>query len=98
MSYLVYCPTCNAKISVNANQCPQCGEDKFIENIFVGYKEETIDCWKCRDQDVWENRYGKVRLSFSGYIRPTCIICDGSGKVIEKKPIYKRIDKRKRVE
>lgn len=31
MGNLVYCPTCGAKISVNADACPQCGEKAFFE-------------------------------------------------------------------
>lgn len=31
MSYLVYCPTCDGKMSVNAQTCPHCGETEFFE-------------------------------------------------------------------
>lgn len=31
MAYLVLCPTCGAKMSVNARTCPVCGETEFFE-------------------------------------------------------------------
>lgn len=30
MGYLVYCPTCSGKMSVNAEVCPHCGETAFF--------------------------------------------------------------------
>ena len=30
MSYLVLCPTCGGKMSVNARVCPHCGDRGFI--------------------------------------------------------------------
>ena len=31
MAYLVICPTCGGKMSVNARRCPHCGETDFFE-------------------------------------------------------------------
>ena len=42
MGYLVYCPTCNGKMSNNASTCPHCGERSFYKSI-----KESVKC-KCK--------------------------------------------------
>lgn len=45
MAYLVICPTCGGKMSVNAQQCPHCGETDFFEPEMGWYSEP------CRYED-----------------------------------------------
>lgn len=59
MSYLVYCPTCNGKMSVNAETCPHCGEYKFIERE---WEMEKIPCNNCGG-DLSKNKFGRGFVS-----------------------------------
>ena len=54
MSYLVYCPTCNHTMSVNATQCPHCGEHEFTQS---GSYEASRPCYYC-DGKGWEREQG----------------------------------------
>ena len=44
MGYLVYCPTCNGKMSSNAECCPHCGETHFYKREHYSKK---IQCYTC---------------------------------------------------
>lgn len=46
MGYLVICPTCGGKMSINARVCPHCGETDFIEPEMAPVAEP------CRYSDV----------------------------------------------
>lgn len=55
MSYLVYCPTCDGKMSVNAEVCPHCGETDFFENVQNPYTIKTR-CTYCNGEGVvWKH-------------------------------------------
>lgn len=81
MSYLVYCPTCSRKMSVNARSCPNCGESQFYERVPT---EVLKDC-------IWCNGTGYAKYSNDGY--SPCHACS-SGK--KKEIVYVDRDIRKR--
>ena len=47
MGYLVYCPTCNGKMSNNAKSCPHCGETHFKRKI-----QKQVLCNNCNGTGV----------------------------------------------
>lgn len=50
MGHLVYCPTCNGKMSNNARCCPHCGETRFFEK---SKSFEDIKCNCCQGRGVY---------------------------------------------
>lgn len=53
MAYLVYCPTCSGRMSVNAETCPHCGETDFFVERQTPYVIKTV-CMHCYGQGtVW---------------------------------------------
>lgn len=63
MGYLVYCPTCNGKMSSNAECCPHCGETHFYKREHYSKK---IQCDTC-------NGSGKI-ISYKDSV---CVKCVG---------------------
>lgn len=47
MGYLVYCPTCNGKMSNNAKSCPHCGETHLTRKI-----QKQVLCKNCNGTGV----------------------------------------------
>mgnify|MGYP005651773633 CR=1 FL=1 len=71
MAQLVYCVTCDEKMSINAKKCPHCGEFVFFS------KDGDLDtaCPTCSGG-------GHIQGIFQGqpYGGP-CHKCDGKGKL-----------------
>lgn len=44
MGYLVYCPTCNGKMSNNAACCPHCGETHFTQKRVTVARRRCLTC------------------------------------------------------
>lgn len=87
MSYLVYCPTCDSKMSVNAKSCPSCGETGFFENKRVRTRQtrSTVCCpaANCNNGRI-ELPYGfraALENGTSHMQGSTCSVCRGSGSV-----------------
>jgi DnaJ-class molecular chaperone len=77
MAHLVYCPTCDGKMSSNAEKCPHCGETQFEKHYSNGYKLGT--CRECNGKGT-TNSKKHVHGINREYPTITCVVCKGSGK------------------
>ena len=46
MGYLVICPTCGGKMSVNADRCPHCGETIYFDEDMLT-EDGALICPNC---------------------------------------------------
>ncbi|WP_430454921.1 hypothetical protein [Rheinheimera sp.] len=94
MAELVYCPTCEGKISINCSTCIHCGETEFFgwreTGVVLQDKKPYTSCRSCKGR------------KFFGTDARECSRCDGTGK--ERNPGYLttsretvRVDLRKKV-
>lgn len=64
MGYLVYCPTCNGKMSNNAECCPHCGETHFYKREHYSKK---IQCDTCNGSGKIISYKDSVEIKRDGY-------------------------------
>jgi len=90
MSYLVYCTTCQEKISVNAKSCPNCGENQF----YLYEIDKNKECPLCKGKGLYWSAQA-LRSRFFGYWKSgevTCVLCNGSGKEKSLKDQRKKVN------
>lgn len=64
MGYLVICPTCGGKMSVNADRCPHCGETEFFKYAASTRVVGSKSCKHCGATGlVW--RYDATAMSYN---------------------------------
>jgi DnaJ-class molecular chaperone len=74
MSHLVYCPTCNGKMSVNAKTCPHCGENTFYT------PGGNLKCFRCLGKGLLTGGFDPTGY----YWMPRqCELCKGTGRVYD---------------
>ena len=86
MGYLVYCPTCNGKMSNNAYSCPHCGETKFEDRVV-----RLCTCSSCEGigkKKRWKDsvyvRYGAIDgtpgICVEGRVSFGCVMGDNANE------------------